>query len=106
MVWLCYTLTYTKLFYISMMKQPQIEDYVFENGLGADAYWNDYKKWSDLMTLQENEKQIMSEFDISEKDWKATPKDVKLSMVRLWKEWAKAEEGLQDVRLWIEELPI
>lgn len=106
MVWLCYTLTYTKLFYISMMKQPQIEDYVFKNGLGADAYWNDYKKWSNLMELQEREKQIMSEFNISEKDWKATPKDVKLTIVSLSRELTKADDQLEEVRNWFVESPI
>ena len=54
MVWLCYTLTYTVRFYISMMKQPQMEDYMRSSikmpcphCKSEDTEWEDMEDESD-----------------------------------------------------------
>ena len=105
MVWLCYTLTYTVRFYISMMKQPHMEDYMtFEDG--GERFWSDFKKWSNIQTMNEFKNEIMHEFDISEKDWKASSETIKLGLSQLWKTWSQAEGTQEDVRNWIDDCPI
>ena len=107
MVWLCRTLTYTERFYISMIKCPQFDEYVTEDGeVDTEAFWSALRDWENMRAEHEYKKEMMNEFDISEKDWEASPKSIKMGLIQTWKNWSEAENQLEQARNWMEESPI
>lgn len=107
MVWLCRTLTYTERFYISMIKCPQLDEYVTEDGeIDTEAFWSAMRNWEHKRVVDEYKEEMMNEFDISEKDWEASSDNIKTGLIQTWKNWSEAEDQLEQARNWMEESPI
>tara|TARA_R110002050_G_scaffold9782_7_gene34495 strand:- start:290 stop:562 length:273 start_codon:yes stop_codon:yes gene_type:complete len=90
-----------------MIKCPQFDEYVTEDGeVDTEAFWSALRDWENMRAEHEYKKEMMNEFDISEKDWEASSENIKTGLIQTWKNWSEAEDQLEQARNWMEESPI